>query len=62
MDQEQFRTAWEQRRDALRVEYPHLQDDDVNYEPGKEETLLERLQEKTGKTRQEITDWLHIMG
>lgn len=62
MDQDQFRSAWEQRKDAFRLEYPHLSDEDTLYEIGKEQALLERLEEKTGKTKQEITDWLHIMG
>ena len=62
MDQDQFRTAWEQRKDAFRSEHPDLTDDDTFYEIGKETALLERLEQKTGKTKEEITDWLHIMG
>ncbi len=62
MDQNQFKTLWEQRKDAFRTENPDLTDDDMFYELGKEQELLERLEKKTGKTHQEITDWLHIMG
>jgi hypothetical protein len=62
MDQDKFSTVWESRKDAFRTENPQLQDEDMFYEPGKEEELLERLRTKTGKTKKEITDWLHIMG
>lgn len=62
MDQDQFRSDWERRKDAFRLEYPHLTDEDTLYELGKEVALLERLEAKTGKTKEEITDWLHIMG
>lgn len=62
MEQNQFSADWERRKDAFRLEYPDLNDDDTYYEIGKEQELLERLESKTGKTKQEITDWLHIMG
>ncbi len=62
MDQDKFSKAWEKGKDAFRTAHPQLQDDDMLYELGKEEELLERLEKKTGKTKKEITNWLHIMG
>jgi len=53
---------WEATRQRIQKEHPHLTDDDLQYEPGKEEELLDRLQEKLGKTKKEIRNWLHLMG
>ncbi|MCD6062642.1 MAG: ral stress protein CsbD [Flavipsychrobacter sp.] len=57
-----FLTEWEQAKLKLKSQYPHLTDEDLMYQIGKEEELLQRLEDKTGKTRDEITNWLHIMG
>ncbi|WP_276131830.1 CsbD family protein [Polluticoccus soli] len=57
-----FITEWEQAKMKLKSQYPHLTEDDLEYQIGKEEELLQRLEKKTGKTRDEITKWLHIMG
>lgn len=53
---------WEQTKLKLQKEYPHLTEDDLCYEIGKEEELLKRLQEKLGKTKKEIRNWLSVMG
>jgi hypothetical protein len=53
---------WEQRKEAIRKEHPELTDEDLRYEIGKEGELLERLQAKLKKTKEEIRNWLHIMG
>lgn len=49
-------------RELIKKEHPHIEEHDLEYEIGREVELLERLQKKTGKTRQEIYKWLHIMG
>jgi len=53
---------WERSIEQIKKEHPHLTDEDLRFEPGKEEELLERLQQKLGKTKKEIRNWLHIMG
>lgn len=53
---------WEESKKRLKQQYPHLTDEDLYYEIGKEEELLERLQGKMNKTKEEIFNWLHIMG
>lgn len=35
-----------------------LTDDDLRYEEGKEDELIGRLQKRTGKTKQELKDWI----
>lgn len=53
---------WERWKGQVQEQYPDLTEDDLVYEIEKEEELLERLQTKTGKTREQIYDWLHLMG
>lgn len=62
MEQHELGRDWEQSKQKIREQYPHVRDEDLHLEPGKEEELLERLQEKLGKTKKEIRNWLHIMG
>ncbi len=53
---------WEAKKDQLKKEYPHLTNEDLVYEVGKEAELLERLQKKMSKNKKEITKWLSLMG
>ena len=53
---------WQVAREHLKREYPHLTEDDLMYEAGKEEELLERLQGKVNKSKHEIRSWLSLMG
>jgi hypothetical protein len=58
----EFEARWPKYREQLRREYPFLTDEDLRYEPGREEELLLRLQARLNKTKREIRNWLHIMG
>lgn len=49
---------WNQIKGKLRQEYAILNDNDLAYEVGQEEELLGRIQEKTGKTKEEIKDFI----
>ncbi len=51
---DQIKGNWNQIKGKLRQEYAILNDNDLAYEVGKEEELLGRIQEKTGKTKEEI--------
>ena len=51
-----------QLKEKLQLEYPHLSKEDLILEIGEEGELLKRLQEKLGKNKKEIDDWLKIMG
>lgn len=53
---------WETVREELLKKYPQLTREDLYYELGKEEELLERLQKKLQQNRSEIRKWLHVMG
>jgi uncharacterized protein YjbJ (UPF0337 family) len=49
---------WNQLKGKAKQEYGELTDDDLAYEEGKENELFGRLQEKLGKTKQEVKDWI----
>ena len=53
---------WQAARGHLKKEYPHLTEEDLMYEAGKEEEWLERLQDKVNKSKHEIRSWLSLMG
>ena len=42
----------------LKKAYGNLTDDDLKYEEGKDDEFWGRVQRKTGKTRDELVDWL----
>ena len=42
----------------LKQAYGDLTDDDLKYEEGKDDEFWGRVQRKTGKTRDELVDWL----
>lgn len=49
---------WNKIKGKLKEEYAELTDNDLIYQEGKEEQLLGRIQEKTGKTKQEIKEFI----
>lgn len=53
---------WQSAREHLKKEYPHLTQEDLSYEAGKEEEWLERLEKKVNKNKHEIRHWLSLMG
>ncbi|AYD47621.1 CsbD family protein [Arachidicoccus soli] len=46
--------TWNEAKGKLKQQYANLTDDDLKYEEGLEDELLDRLQKKTGKTIDEI--------
>lgn len=50
---------WKQLKGKMKQEYGDLTDDDLLYEEGKEDEMLGRLQEKTGKTKEEVKSWIN---
>lgn len=51
--------AWNEVKGKIKQQYADLTDDDLLYEEGKEDELLGRIQKKTGKTRDQVVDWLN---
>ena len=50
---------WNGVKGKAKQAYADLTDDDLLYEEGKEDELIGRLQKKTGKTRDQVVDWLN---
>ena len=50
--------SWNEVKGKVKKEYADLTDDDLMYEEGKDDELLGRIQQKIGKTKQEIKDWI----
>ena len=51
--------TWNQVKGKAKQSYADLTDDDLLYEEGKEDELIGRLQNKIGKSRDEVVNWLN---
>ncbi|MDP4266114.1 MAG: general stress protein CsbD [Bacteroidota bacterium] len=49
-----FKGNWQEQKTKLMRKFPVLTDRDLNYEEGKEDEMLGRLQVKLGKTKEEL--------
>jgi len=46
--------SWREQKILLKRRFPHLSDEDFLYEEGQKDTMLNRLQTKLGKTREQL--------
>lgn len=58
MDKLEIKGKWNELKGKAKQQYADLTDDDLAYEEGKEDELVGRLQQKLGKTRDEVVDWI----
>ncbi len=61
MDKLELKGNWNELKGKAKQQYGELTDDDLTYEEGKEDELVGKLQDKLGKTRQEVIDWLNSL-
>ena len=54
MDKLEIKGKWRQIKGKLKEKYASLTEDDLVYDEGREDQLIGRLQEKLGKTRDEV--------
>ncbi|PMD98659.1 general stress protein CsbD [Siphonobacter sp. BAB-5405] len=54
MNETTLKGNWNELKGKIKQAYGDLTDDDLTYEEGKEDELWGRLQQKTGKTKDEI--------
>jgi uncharacterized protein YjbJ (UPF0337 family) len=59
MDNLIVKGTWNTIKGKLKQAYGNLTDDDLKYEEGKEDELLGRLQQKTGKTKDQLKSWFN---
>jgi uncharacterized protein YjbJ (UPF0337 family) len=62
MDKLELKGKWNIMKGKVKQAYADLTDDDLKYEEGKDDELLGRLQEKTGKGKDELVKWLKSLG
>jgi uncharacterized protein YjbJ (UPF0337 family) len=49
---------WNELKGKIKQEYAELTEDDLAFEEGKEDEMLGRIQQKIGKSKQEVKDWI----
>ena len=58
MDKLELKGAWNELKGKVKQAYGDLTDDDLKHVEGKDDELYGRIQQKTGKTRDEVITWL----
>ena len=58
MDRLELKGKWNELKGKIKQSYSDLTDDDLRYEEGKDEELYGRLQQKMGKSREDVITWL----
>lgn len=61
MDSLNIKGNWNHIKGKMKQQFANLTDDDLLYEEGKEDELLGRIQRRTGRTREEIVDYIRKM-
>lgn len=56
MEELEFKGNWKKIKGKLKERYAVLTDNDLAFEEGQEEQLLGHLQEKLGKSKEEVKD------
>ena len=51
--------TWNELKGKAKKQYAALTDDDLLYEQGKDDELVGRIQQKIGKTKEEVIKWLN---
>ncbi|MEO9210407.1 MAG: CsbD family protein [Ginsengibacter sp.] len=49
---------WNETKGKIKQAYADLTDDDLTYKEGKEDELVGRLQQKIGKTKEDVITWI----
>lgn len=62
MDSLELKGKWNEWKGKIKQNYADFTEDDLTYEEGKDDELLGRLQQKLGKTRDQVIDWLKSLG
>ncbi|WP_207496716.1 CsbD family protein [Aridibaculum aurantiacum] len=62
MDKLELKGKWNELKGKIKQEHGDLTDDDLRYEEGKDDELFGRLQQKLGKTKDEVVAWIRSLG
>lgn len=61
MDKLEIKGKWNELKGKVKQAYADLTDDDLKHEEGQDDELLGRLQQKTGKGRDELVKWINSL-
>jgi uncharacterized protein YjbJ (UPF0337 family) len=56
-----IRGNWNELKGKIKQQYANLTDDDLQYEEGKDDELVGRIQQKIGKTKDEVIRWIQSL-
>lgn len=62
MDKLEFKGDYNELKGKMKQAHGALTDDDVKYEEGKDDEFFGRLQQKLGKTKDEVVAWIRSLG
>jgi uncharacterized protein YjbJ (UPF0337 family) len=62
MDKLTIKGNWNELKGKMKQANASLTDDDLQYEEGKDDELVGRLQQKLGKTKDEVVEWIRSLG
>jgi uncharacterized protein YjbJ (UPF0337 family) len=62
MDKMEIKGKWNEWKGKLKEHYGNLTDDDLTYEEGKDDEMWGRIQQKTGKAKDDLIKWLRDLG
>ncbi len=49
---------WNETKGKMKQAYGDLTDDDLQYEEGKDDEFVGKLQQKLGKTKEDVINWI----
>jgi uncharacterized protein YjbJ (UPF0337 family) len=61
MDKLEIKGSWNELKGKVKQAYGDLTDDDLTREEGKDDEMLGKLQQKTGKTRDDQVKWINSL-
>ena len=61
MDKLEIKGKWNEIKGKVKQAYADLTDDDLKHEEGQDDELLGKLQQKTGKGRDELVKWINSL-
>lgn len=61
MDKLQIKGGWNEMKGKIKKAYGDLTDDNLAYQEGKDDEMLGKLQQKTGKSRDELVKWINSL-
>lgn len=59
MDKLEYKGKWNEVKGRLKKSYGSLTDDDLTYQEGQEDQMLGKIQQKLGKTRDEVVKMIN---